>query len=591
LQAAKLLPPTAKPLAAALIRDGMITYFQAEQFLLGKWRGFTLGKYKLLERVGIGGMGQVFLCEDMLLRRLMALKVMPPTKSGNPAALGRFYREARVASALDHPNIVKAYAIEQDGPLHFLVMEYIDGTSLLEMVKKFGPLDPIRAAHYIRQAAEGLDYGHRAGMIHRDIKPGNIVVNRQGVAKLLDMGLARFYRDTNDDLTLKYDDKNILGTADYVAPEQIKDSRNIDIRADIYGLGATFFYLLTGRPPFDEPSVGQKLLAHQSKPVESLRKLRPEIPEALDLLVQKMMAKDVRHRPQTPAEVVQALAFWTRTPIAPPSADEMPILSPAATEGYVGQTPLPPPAAPVRDEHHVSADDLARSQVIPVMSVQEWMAVEEPKSPSKLPVTPLRRSSHAARLSVQPPKPPAAAPSPPPPAKPTASPAPPGDAAGPPPAPPPNPRKAIQPPPPQPAGGRNPAPPPPSPPRLTSTPIPPAPPPLRDPFLGRPAANAGRADPMVDTRALINPGERTPVGPDAPPQVVPAGGIPMPFFAQPIVRPSRNLGGGIVRWLYMTAISVMIGIILGVAIWSYFGAELQPIVQQYVDMARQAIGW
>src|SRR5262245_41572240 len=250
-----LLQDDPKKVVATMVRESLLTYFQGEQYLLGKWRGFTLGKYKLLERIGVGGMGQVFLCEHNYMRKRMAVKVLPPTKAEDPVSLGRFYREARVASGLEHPNIVRTYDIDQDGPLHFLVMEYMDGTSLLEIVKRFGPMNSTRACHYIRQACMGLQYAHTRGMIHRDIKPGNLLVDRTGVAKLLDMGLARFYQDEQDQLTIKYDDKNVLGTADYVAPEQIGDSRNIDIRADIYGMGATFYYVLTGQPPFPEPTM------------------------------------------------------------------------------------------------------------------------------------------------------------------------------------------------------------------------------------------------------------------------------------------------------------------------------------------------
>jgi serine/threonine protein kinase len=160
-----------KKVVATMVREGLLTYFQGEQYLLGKWRGFTLGKFKLLERIGVGGMGQVFLCEHTFMRKRMAVKVLPPTKAEDPVSLGRFYREARVASGLEHPNIVRTYDIDQDGPLHFLVMEYMDGTSLFEIVKRFGPMSITRACHYIRQACCGLQYAHSRGMIHRDIKP------------------------------------------------------------------------------------------------------------------------------------------------------------------------------------------------------------------------------------------------------------------------------------------------------------------------------------------------------------------------------------------------------------------------------------
>jgi serine/threonine protein kinase len=350
-----LLASDPKSVVAGLIQDGVITSFQGEQFLLGKWKGFTLGKYRLLERIGVGGMGQVFLCEHTYMRRRVAIKVLPPTKAQDPVSLARFYREARVASALDHPNIVKTYDIDQDANLHFLVMEYVDGTSLLDLVKRFGPLNVLRASHYIRQACQGLQYAHQAGMIHRDIKPGNIMVDRQGTAKLLDMGLARFYRDEKDQLTLKYDDKNVLGTADYVAPEQTRDSRNIDIRADIYGMGATFYYILTGQPPFPEPSVAEKLIAHQTKKPRPIRELRPEVPVGLAKIIDKMMAKDPKERFQTPQEVVDALEVWTQQPIDPPPADEMPKLSPAAMRPSFGTGA---PVVPMPQANRSSAEPL-----------------------------------------------------------------------------------------------------------------------------------------------------------------------------------------------------------------------------------------
>src|SRR5262249_51707383 len=200
-----LLQSDAKKTAITLVQEGLVTQFQAEQFMLGKWKGFTLGKFKLLERIGFGAMGQVFLCEHRYMRKRMAVKVLPPAKAGDPVVLGRFYREARVASGLDHVNIVRTFDIDQDGPLHFLVMEYVDGTTLLDIVNKFGPLSPARAAVYVRMAAKGLQFAHTQGMIHRDIKPGNIILDRNGVAKILDMGLARFSQDDDDQITVKYD--------------------------------------------------------------------------------------------------------------------------------------------------------------------------------------------------------------------------------------------------------------------------------------------------------------------------------------------------------------------------------------------------
>src|SRR5207253_4710479 len=177
LQSKSGIPTDVSKFAGLLVRDGLLTFFQAEQFLLGKWKRFTIGKYKVLERLGAGGMGQVYLCEHKLMRRKVAVKVLPTAKAEDPSSLERFHREARAVAALDHPNLVRAFDIDQDENLHFLVMEYVDGASLHEMVQRSGPLSPIRCAHYISQAAFGLQHAHEvAGLVHRGIKPRNIIV-------------------------------------------------------------------------------------------------------------------------------------------------------------------------------------------------------------------------------------------------------------------------------------------------------------------------------------------------------------------------------------------------------------------------------
>jgi serine/threonine protein kinase len=338
LRASSKMPNEPSKLAGFMVADGLLTNFQAEQLMLGKWRRFNIGKYKVLERLGQGGMGSVFLCEHKLMRRRVAVKVLPTAKAEDPSSLERFYREARAVAALDHPNIVRAYDIDQDDNLHFLVMEYVDGASLQEIVKKVGPLDVLRTCHYMRQAALGLAHAHEtAGLVHRDIKPGNILVDRNGVVKILDMGLARFFHDEEDILTKKYDE-NVLGTADYLAPEQALDSHGVDIRADIYSLGATFYFCLTSKTPFSDGTVAQKLIWHQTRQPKPIRSIRPEVPEEVAAIVEKMMAKEAAQRNQTPQEVMAALEPWTQTPIGPPSADEMPRLCPAAMVGTVPET-------------------------------------------------------------------------------------------------------------------------------------------------------------------------------------------------------------------------------------------------------------
>ena len=348
LTASGALPREAAKLAGVLVRDGLLTHFQAEQILLGKWRRFTIGKYKVLERLGSGGMGSVYLCEHKLMRRRVAVKVLPTAKAAEPASLERFQREARAVAALDHPNIVHAYDIDQDESLHFLVMEYVDGASLQEIVKRAGPIDPVRAAHYVQQSALGLEHAHAAGLVHRDIKPGNVLVDRSGIVKILDMGLARFFNDEEDMLTKKYDE-NVLGTADYLAPEQALDSHGADVRADIYSLGATFYFMLTGRTLFGEGTIAQKLIWHQTRQPRPVCALRPDVPPGMAAVIEKMMAKDREQRYQNPREVAEALAPWTQTAIGPPPEVEMPRLSLAATgvnpgEASVAATTQPPSA-------------------------------------------------------------------------------------------------------------------------------------------------------------------------------------------------------------------------------------------------------
>jgi eukaryotic-like serine/threonine-protein kinase len=325
----EVLPASPSDLAAEMVGAGLLTGFQASQFLKGKWRGFVIaGKYKLLEHLGSGGMANVFLCEHMNMHRRVALKVLPPSQTKDPGVVERFYREARAVATLDHPNIVRAHDIDHDAKLHFLVMEYVDGSSLQDIVRKHGPLPIDRAAHYVRQAAVGLDAAHHAGVVHRDIKPGNILVDRTGVVKILDMGLARFFRDEGDDLTKKFDENCVLGTADYCAPEQALNSHAVDSRVDIYSLGATLYYCLTGRTPFGNGTTAQKIIWHQMKEPPPIRELRPDVPPGLAAVVAKMMAKQLEDRYQLPAEVFEALTPWGAGEVSPPAEDEMPKLCP-----------------------------------------------------------------------------------------------------------------------------------------------------------------------------------------------------------------------------------------------------------------------
>ncbi|QDT98262.1 serine/threonine protein kinase [Gimesia aquarii] len=301
-------------IAEELIRRSLVTRWQATKLLQGKHKGFFLGKYRLLDLVGKGGMSSVYLAEHVLMRRRCAIKVLPSKRVNDASYLARFHREAQAVALLDHPNIVRAYDVdhemENDAEIHFLVMEYVDGRDLHEIVNKNGPLDFRDAVNYIRQAANGLAHAHEADMVHRDVKPGNLLVDSKGVVKILDLGLARFFNEGEDkSLTIAHDEK-VLGTADYLAPEQAIDSHMVDSRADIYSLGCTLSFLLTGHPPFTEGTLAQRLMAHQTKEPPPITDDRPDTPEDLLLIINKMMAKDREERYQTATETAEALYEW-----------------------------------------------------------------------------------------------------------------------------------------------------------------------------------------------------------------------------------------------------------------------------------------
>jgi eukaryotic-like serine/threonine-protein kinase len=306
------LPSEPRKFAQQLIRDGMMTVFQAEQFLQGKYKGFMLGGYRIVERLGQGGAGTVYLAEHEVMKRRVAIKVLPTPLAEDPEMLERFQLEARAASILDHHNVVHVYDFRQEGPLNFIVMEFIDGPDLQQMITRHGPLSVGLACEYIRQAGLGLQHAHEAGMIHRDIKPANLLVDATGTVKVLDLGLARYQAEGKDSLTEKFNNKMVLGTADYLAPEQALNLHNTDSRTDIYSLGATLYALLVGRPPFHEASIGQKLMWHQMKEPDLVTKHRPEVPPELAALVARMLAKKPDARPATGAEVAAALVPWAR---------------------------------------------------------------------------------------------------------------------------------------------------------------------------------------------------------------------------------------------------------------------------------------
>jgi serine/threonine-protein kinase len=287
----------------------LLTRWQCDKLLQGRSKGFFLGKYKLLEHLGTGGMSAVYLAEHVNMQRRVAVKVLPQHRVNDSSYLARFYREARAAAALDHPNIVHAYDVDNQGDTHYLVMEFVQGLDLQQMVKRQGALGYEAAADYIRQSAEGLAHAHRVGLIHRDVKPANLLVDPNGTVKVLDLGLARFTDDGQESLTIAHDE-NVLGTADYLAPEQAINSHNVDTRADIYALGCTLYFVLTGHPPFPDGTLPQRLMKHQTEEPGNISKDRPDAPPGLVEICRKMMAKSREQRYQTASEVSQALTEW-----------------------------------------------------------------------------------------------------------------------------------------------------------------------------------------------------------------------------------------------------------------------------------------
>jgi serine/threonine protein kinase len=302
------LPEDPQGCAVALVRAKLLTSFQAKNLLQGRFRGLVVGAYKLLQPLGQGGMGVVFLAEHRVMKRQVAIKVLPQDKARDRLAVERFFREARAAAALDHPNIVSLHDVCEEGGVHYLVMEYVDGSTLQGVLDTTGPLHYGQAADYVAQVAAGLQHAHERGFVHRDIKPANLMVNRQGQVKILDMGLARSFVDPSDQLTSTGMDAETTGTADYISPEQAMN-HPVDARADIYSLGVTLFTLITGKVPF-EGTAAQKLLQHQLKEPPRLGRLGAVIPPELGEVAAQMMAKRPHERFQSAGEVIDALNPW-----------------------------------------------------------------------------------------------------------------------------------------------------------------------------------------------------------------------------------------------------------------------------------------
>jgi hypothetical protein len=308
---------------------------------LGLAPGERLGHFELIGAVGSGGMAAVLKARDLELGRLVALKILPPHMARDPENVTRFKAEARAAARLDHDNIARVFFCGEDRGLHFIAFEFVEGDNLRSVIERRGPLPPAECVRYMLQAAAGLAHAAERGVVHRDVKPSNIIVTPDGKAKIVDMGLARnLAASVNGGVTQS---GVTLGTFDYISPEQALDPRRADVRSDIYSLGCAFYHALTGRPPVPEGTAAKKLFAHRHEPILDPRVLNPQVPDELAAVLSRMMAKDPAKRFQTPAELIAALTALARRMNL--GTDTMPALDPAllpADPSAVQLLPQPP---------------------------------------------------------------------------------------------------------------------------------------------------------------------------------------------------------------------------------------------------------
>jgi serine/threonine-protein kinase len=350
-QAVSRLPdsPRARIVARALVEQKLLTKFQAELLLAGRTSGFLLGQYRILDQLGQGGMGRVFKAEHQTMNRVVALKVLSSQLVKTQKAQQLFQREVRAAARLIHPNIVTAYDANQIDNRYFLVMEFVDGPNLDELVRSKGPLAIAQACDFMYQAAVALQYAHEQGMVHRDIKPANLLIQkatgnapaRPYLLKILDFGLARLHSpglaEVKGHDSILINENTVVGTPDYLSPEQARDLHQADIRSDLYSLGCTFYFSLTGKVAFPGGTTMEKLIRHGTEEPAPLEQLRKDIPAPVAAIVRRLMAKQPADRYQTPADLITTLAPFA-VPVSAPMA------APVAV-AVAAPAPTPPPFA------------------------------------------------------------------------------------------------------------------------------------------------------------------------------------------------------------------------------------------------------
>jgi eukaryotic-like serine/threonine-protein kinase len=388
-------------LARQAVQSSAVTLWQAQQLLAGRTSGYKVDRYVLLDLIGQGGMGRVYLARDTRLNRRVALKILSPERMSNPRAIARFQREGRVGAQLQHENLVRIYDFGESLGRYYLVMEYIEGKTIGTLLSEQGPMPPSTAARLARQVALGLEHAHRKGLIHRDVNPYNILVTHDGTAKLADLGLAIDLAD-HDHVTR---DGATVGTFDYVAPEQARYSHAADIRSDIYSLGCTLYHMLTGQVPFPVPSLPEKLFSHQTLEPAALEQLVGDLPDGLGDVVRRMMHKAPDDRYSTPLQVAQALEPFIGPHADAGDSDAVPSHERATTAGRqaakVNSGGAAPAAGALTRGLAVTADGSLPTTVPDLMSTGAVATQSATPSPSPLsPVSDVFRSDAEVQIEV-----------------------------------------------------------------------------------------------------------------------------------------------------------------------------------------------
>ena len=314
----------AQELAHELVQHKKLTPFQANALYAGRRQRFILGNYLLLEKIGAGNMGMVYKAEHRRMKRIVAIKVLPRATFKDPEVLKRFRREVEAAAKLTHPNIVAAYDADEAHRIHFLAMEFVEGVDLARHVRDHGPMPAEKAIDCILQAARGLEHAHARGIIHRDVKPANLLLDTHGTVKILDMGLARMEGgpnsvDTNAPGPPLSTVRSVIGTVDFMSPEQAVDSRHAGCASDVYSLGITLYFLLTARAAYGGKTPMARILAHRNAPIPSLCAARPDVPPQIDAIFRRMVAKTKEARYASMTDVIRDLSNWREVTTARPA--------------------------------------------------------------------------------------------------------------------------------------------------------------------------------------------------------------------------------------------------------------------------------